>query len=95
MPSLNRARAALMTLGERPCESCLGRRDARVLGAIAGLLAIGSLIGWSSPRRVSSEPARLVVDNLNARIRSWWVMTAVFVAALATGGTAPSILFPP
>ncbi len=64
-----------------------------LLGAIAGLLAISSLVGVVLSRQVSSEPARLVVDNLNARIRSWWVMTAVFVAALATGGTGSVILF--
>jgi phosphatidate cytidylyltransferase len=44
-------------------------------------------------RRVRDDQARLVVANLNARIRSWWVMTAVFVAALATGGLGSVILF--
>ena len=35
----------------------------------------------------------LVVANLSARIRAWWAMTAVFVAALATGGIGSVILF--
>jgi phosphatidate cytidylyltransferase len=64
-----------------------------LLGSIAGLLTFSSLVGLVLARRVDSEPARLVVDNLNARIRSWWVMTAVFVAALATGGIGSVLLF--
>jgi len=64
-----------------------------LLGGIGGLLTLSSLIGWALDRRVREAPARLVIANLNARIRSWWVMTAVFVAALATGGIGSVILF--
>lgn len=64
-----------------------------LLGGIGSLLALSTLIGWVLARRVRDEQARLVVANLNARIRSWWVMTAVFVAALATGGVGSVILF--
>jgi phosphatidate cytidylyltransferase len=42
---------------------------------------------------VSEESSRLVVANLNARIRSWWTMVAVFVVALATGGIGSVVLF--
>ena len=64
-----------------------------LLGGIGALLAVASLIGWVLARRVRDDQARLVVANLNARIRSWWIMTAVFVAALATGGIGSVILF--
>ena len=64
-----------------------------LLGGIGGLLAVSSLIGWVLSRRVREEQGRLVVANLNARIRSWWVMTAVFVVALTTGGIGSVILF--
>ena len=64
-----------------------------LLGGIGGLLTLSSLIGWALGLRVREDPARLVIANLNARIRSWWVMTAVFVAALATGGVGSVILF--
>ncbi|MBV5273375.1 MAG: phosphatidate cytidylyltransferase [Lamprocystis purpurea] len=64
-----------------------------LLGGIGGLLTLSSLIGWALDRRVREAPARLVIANLNARIRSWWIMTAVFVAALATGGIGSVILF--
>ena len=64
-----------------------------LLGGIGGLLALSSLIGWALGRRVRDDQARLVVTNLNARIRSWWVMTAVFIAALATGELGSVFLF--
>ncbi|AFL75166.1 phosphatidate cytidylyltransferase [Thiocystis violascens] len=64
-----------------------------LLGGIVGLLILSSLVGLALDRRLSGTSARAVVDNLNARIRSWWIMTAVFVAALATGGIGSVILF--
>jgi phosphatidate cytidylyltransferase len=64
-----------------------------MLGGIGVLLAIGSVVGLVLARGVREESARLVVANLNARMRSWWVMTAVFVVALATGGIGSVILF--
>lgn len=64
-----------------------------LLGGIVALLAIGSLIGWVLARRVRSDEARKVVANLNARTRSWWVMTGVFFATLATGRLGSVILF--
>ena len=64
-----------------------------LIGSILGLLAIASLVGLVLARRVRTDSARSVVDNLNARIRSWWVMTAVFAAALATGGIGSVVLF--
>lgn len=64
-----------------------------LIGGIVGLLAVSSLIGFLLARRVTTESARGVVDNLNARIRAWWIMTAVFSAALATGGIGSTILF--
>ncbi len=64
-----------------------------LLGGIGGLLALSSLVGWALDQRVRDDQTRLVVANLNARIRSWWVMTAVFVAALATGGLGSVLLF--
>ena len=64
-----------------------------LLAGIVGLLALSTLIGQVLARRVGSGDARPVIDNLNARIRAWWVMTAVFAAALATGGIGSVVLF--
>ena len=64
-----------------------------LLGGIAALLLISSAIGALLHIRVQSTDGRLVVDDLNARIRAWWVITAVFCVALATGGIGSVILF--
>lgn len=71
----------------------MDRQILLLLGGILILLSLGSLIGWLLDRRIQEAQARLVVANLNARVRSWWVMTAVFIAALATGGIGSVILF--
>ena len=70
--------------------------DTQTTALIAGivtLLIASSAIGLYLGRRVQADSGRLVVANLNARIRSWWVMTALFTLALATGGIGSVILF--
>ena len=62
-------------------------------GAVIGLLALATAIGWILARRVQDESARATVANLNARTRAWWTMTAVFVIALASGGLGSVVLF--
>jgi phosphatidate cytidylyltransferase len=64
-----------------------------MLGGVVVLLILSSVLGLVLARRVSEESSRLVVANLNARIRSWWTMVAVFVVALATGGIGSVVLF--
>jgi phosphatidate cytidylyltransferase len=64
-----------------------------MLGGVLVLLILRSILGLVLARRVSEESSRLVVANLNARIRSWWTMVAVFVMALATGGIGSVVLF--
>ena len=62
-------------------------------GTVVGLLILSSVIGWVLSKRTLGNEARRAVDNLNARTRAWWGMTAVFVLALATGGLGSIILF--
>ncbi len=64
-----------------------------LLAGIVGLLVLASAIGWVLAQRVQAESGQAVVANLNARVRAWWIMTAVFTAALATGGIGSVILF--
>jgi phosphatidate cytidylyltransferase len=69
-------------------------QDSALKMLVAGVLALlvfSSIVGWILDRRVSSASARSTVDNINARIRAWWVMAGLFVIAL-TAGTAVSIL---
>ena len=64
-----------------------------LIGGIVGLLALSSAVGLYLKHRAQTESGSLVVANLNARIRSWWVMTALFALALASGGIGSVILF--
>lgn len=64
-----------------------------LVGGVAALLVVASIVGFVLSRRARSDGARATVRNLNARIRAWWVMVAVFVAASATGGVGSIILF--
>jgi phosphatidate cytidylyltransferase len=62
-------------------------------GGAAALLVAATLIGAMLARRVASPAAYETVRNLNARIRSWWVMVALFAAALLLGSTVTLALF--
>ena len=64
-----------------------------LVGGVVGILAVASLIGWFLSRRPLPERGRATVANLNARIRAWWMMTALFGLALATGGLGSVFLF--
>lgn len=65
----------------------------RLFGAILVLLVTASAIGAILSRRVSGGDARPTVDNLNARIRAWWVMAIVFMASSLTGRAGSVLLF--
>ncbi len=69
-------------------------RELLWLGAgVLALLVLASLIGAWLAARVRSEASRATVANLNARTRAWWVMAAVFGAALAAGRPGVVLLF--
>ena len=61
-------------------------------GAI-GFLALANLIGFVLARLVETSSARDTVANLNARIRSWWGIIAVFGAAFLFGSVVTLALF--
>jgi phosphatidate cytidylyltransferase len=58
-----------------------------------GLLILASVIGVILARRAQSDASRTTVANLNARTRAWWLMVAVFAAALMTGAAGTVLLF--
>ena len=65
----------------------------RLFDAILVLLVAASAIGGALHRRVTGGDARATVDNLNARIRAWWVMAIVFMASSLTGRAGSVLLF--
>lgn len=71
----------------------LDKQTIWLVGGVLALLVASSLIGRVLSLRVRDEKDRATVQNLNARIRAWWMMVAVFGLAMATGGIGSVVLF--
>jgi phosphatidate cytidylyltransferase len=63
-----------------------------VEGLMGGLIA-ASLIGFLLSRTAKSESGKATVDNLNARLRAWWIMIGIFALAMIVGSTGALLLF--
>ena len=64
-----------------------------LMGGIIGVLLLATVIGWVIGLRTRSESGRATVQNLNARIRAWWVMIGVFAVAFLVGKNTTVVLF--
>ncbi len=64
-----------------------------LFGGILGLLTLASLIGWIMHRQVHRRGGSPTVDNLNARVRAWWVMVAIIAVNFFLGKNATVVLF--
>lgn len=64
-----------------------------LLIAIVALLVIASIVGFVLSRRVTTPKGKLTVENLVSRTNAWWIMVAVFAAALAFGPGGVVLLF--
>ena len=68
-----------------------------LVGGIFAFLALASGIGFVLGRRAlapgTSDKQRATVDNLNARLRAWWVIVGLCVAALWLGRVGACVLF--
>ena len=60
-----------------------------LFGGILGVLVVASLAGFVLGRR-APDPT---IENLNARIKAWWVMVALVGLAFALGKTGVIVLF--
>jgi phosphatidate cytidylyltransferase len=63
-----------------------------VEGVVGGLI-VASLVGFFLSQRAKSESARATVQNLNARIRAWWIMIGIFSIAMLVGPVGSLVLF--
>ena len=62
-----------------------------LFAGIGALLTVASIVGFVLHIRANgSDP---VIDNLNARIRAWWVMVALIAGAFLWGKTGVIVLF--
>ncbi|WAT16912.1 phosphatidate cytidylyltransferase [Aurantiacibacter sp. MUD11] len=64
-----------------------------LFGGVGALLLFASLVGWVLSLKVKSHAGRATVDNLNARVKAWWLMVAVFAVAFAFGTMVTIVLF--
>lgn len=65
----------------------------RLVAGVLALLVVASAVGFVLSRRARTPAGRETVANLNARIRGWWAMFAVFTAAVWIGGVTSIVLF--
>ncbi len=63
-----------------------------MLGVIT-VLSVASIIGGVLSERITEGPGLSVVENLNARLISWWVMVLLLGLAFLWGRTGVIILF--
>jgi phosphatidate cytidylyltransferase len=68
------------------------REELQVLAWIAGALVLASLVALVLRLRAGSAP-NAVLDNLNARIKAWWIMILLLGGAFLAGPHAVIILF--
>ena len=64
-----------------------------LFGGVLGVLLIASVIGIVLQRTARSEASRAVIENLNARTRTWWRMCAIFAVSLLVGKMGTLALF--
>jgi phosphatidate cytidylyltransferase len=60
--------------------------------AIGAILVVASVVGYLLARRAGDIPSA-VVDNLNQRIRAWWVMVVLIAIAFLFGKLGVIVLF--
>jgi len=66
------------------------------VGLFAGIgvvLLVASLIGWTLKVTVARSQSHGVIDNLNTRIKAWWVMVLVVGIAFMFGDIGITLLF--
>ena len=63
-----------------------------LFGGIVAVLLVASLVGWLLQRRTAGAPSA-TIENLNGRIRAWWVMIALIALAFALGKPGVILLF--
>lgn len=64
-----------------------------VMAGLLALLVAASAIGYAFQRRYSPDGSNAVIENLNDRIRAWWIMVVLMGLALAGGKTGVTLLF--
>jgi phosphatidate cytidylyltransferase len=64
-----------------------------LFGGVFTILLFASLVGFVLSKRVRTPGGAATVENLNARIKAWWMMIALFAIAFWFGKTITIVLF--
>jgi phosphatidate cytidylyltransferase len=64
-----------------------------LFAGIGAVLVIASLVGYALKTFVAKGQPHAVIDNLNARIKAWWVMVLVISGAFLFGKDGVIVLF--
>ena len=64
-----------------------------LVAGIFGVLIVASVIGYILQQRFSPNGSNAAVENLNARIKAWWVMVILIGIAFMAGRIGVLILF--
>ncbi|WP_047456837.1 phosphatidate cytidylyltransferase [Rhizobium rhizogenes] len=60
---------------------------------IFGVLIVASVIGYVLQQRLSPDGSNAAIENLNARIKAWWVMVILIGLAFLAGRAGVILLF--
>ncbi len=63
-----------------------------LFACVGGILMIASLVGWALKRKTAPHP-NTTIDNLNARIKAWWIMVIALGGAFLMGKPGIILLF--
>jgi phosphatidate cytidylyltransferase len=64
-----------------------------LFGGIGAVLVVASVVGLALKRRIAPDRPHAVIDNLNARIKAWWVMVALVAVSAAAGRGGTLLLY--
>lgn len=68
------------------------RETLLLFAGVVGVLVFASAVGAILKARAGEGPSA-TIDNLNARVKAWWVMVALLGAAIAFGKAAVVVLY--
>ena len=60
---------------------------------VAAVLSVASIVGYVLHRRFDAQGPNPTIDNLNSRIKAWWLIVALLGLAFAFGRAGVTVLF--
>jgi phosphatidate cytidylyltransferase len=70
-----------------------GEQTAALFIGVAAALVVATIVGYVLHRRSGREVAHPAIDNLNSRIKAWWLMVALLGIAFAFRKAGVIVLF--